>query len=349
MIILGIETSCDETAAAIVEAKRPPTRRARAGGRFIIRSNVVSSQIAIHRPYGGVVPELAARDHIKHIIPVISRALAAAKVAPRRIDRIAVTTGPGLITSLLVGSQTAKTLAYLWHKPIVSVNHLRAHLYAAWLGERPVRFPALGLIVSGGHTELILLHDSRRFKKIGQTIDDAAGEAFDKVAALLGLSYPGGPAVAASAKQGDAAAFTFPRPMMKSPDFNFSFAGLKTAVIYTANRKWQIANGGGGRRSKLKADISASFQQAVVDVLVSKTVAAAKRFKVKTVILSGGVAANRLLRSQMGGATRGAGIAFVVPDFKFCTDNAVMIAVAGFFGKPTPWQKVEVDPNWEIG
>ena len=342
MIILGIETSCDETAAAIVEAKRPPTRRARAGGRFIIRSNVVSSQIAIHRPYGGVVPELAARDHIKHIIPVISRALAAAKVAPRRIDRIAVTTGPGLITSLLVGSQTAKTLAYLWHKPIVSVNHLRAHLYAAWLGERPVRFPALGLIVSGGHTELILLHDSRRFKKIGQTIDDAAGEAFDKVAALLGLSYPGGPAVAASAKQGDAAAFTFPRPMMKSPDFNFSFAGLKTAVLYQAKKLKKIDR-------QLSADLCASFQQAVVDVLVSKTVAAAKRFKVKTVILSGGVAANRLLRSQMGGATRGAGIAFVVPDFKFCTDNAVMIAVAGFFGKPTPWQKVEVDPNWEIG
>ena len=334
MIILGIETSCDETAAAIVEAK---------GGRFIIRSNVVSSQIPTHRPYGGVVPELAARDHIKNVIPVISRALAAAKVAPAKLNRIAVTTGPGLITSLLVGSQTAKTLAYLWHKPIVSVNHLRAHLYAAWLGERPVRFPALGLIVSGGHTELILLHDSRRFKKIGATIDDAAGEAFDKVAALLGLSYPGGPAIAASAKQGNAAAFTFPRPMMKSPDFNFSFAGLKTAVLYQAKKLKKIDR-------QLSADLCASFQQAVVDVLVSKTVAAARRFKVKTVILSGGVAANNELRVTLNHKlkTNYPKLVFLVPPKKLCTDNAVMIAAAGYFGKPTPWQKVEVDPNWEI-
>ena len=344
MRILGIETSCDETAAAIVAVTR---------GRFAVKSNIVSSQIKIHRPYGGVVPEIAARNHIKNIIPVIERALNDARVTPKQIDRIAVTAGPGLITSLLVGAHTAKTLAYLWRKPISAVNHLKAHLYAAWLMDKPVTFPALGLIVSGGHTELILMRNPISLKKIGQTIDDAAGEAFDKVAQILSLSYPGGPIISKLAEKGDPAAFAFPRPMLKSGDFNFSFAGLKTAVLYTVaknreprtkNQRFKVQG------SKFKADIAASFQQAVVDVLVSKTIAAARKHKVKTVILSGGVAANNHLRKTFDQKLKNLNpkLDFLVPPKNFCTDNAAMIAAAGYFTPPSPWQKIDVDPNWEI-
>ncbi len=391
-IILGIETSCDETAAAVVE-------KAAAG--FAVRSNVVASQVKIHARYGGVVPEVAARNHVGKIIPVIDQALKTAQVKPAQLDRLAVTVGPGLITSLLVGVQTAQTLAMVWRKPLIPVNHLRAHVYASWLpmatgGQRseiggrnrpltpnpspsrervvrrgpgegvdqpPIKFPVVALIVSGGHTELVLMRNERHFRLLGQTLDDAAGEAFDKVAKMLGLPYPGGPALAKLADRGNPVAVAFPRPMEKSGDFNFSFSGLKTAVWYYLRdlplpllRKegkhfsppYEGGARGGTMRAAYLADIAASFQAAVVDSLVPKTVVAAERYRAKTVILAGGVAANRRLRQQLGEATVKLGLNFRVPDFAYCTDNAAMIAAAGYFGKPKPWQKVKVDANLPI-
>lgn len=346
MIILGIETSCDETAAALIEVK---------GSKFKILSNIVSSQIKIHQKYGGVVPEVAARKHVENILPVIDLALTQAEIKPEKIDKIAVTVGPGLISSLLVGVETAKTLAFIWQKPIVPINHLKAHLYANWVENKVIKFPALALIVSGGHTELIYLKNKASLKKIGQTLDDAAGEAFDKVAKLLGLAYPGGPVVSKLAQQGNPQAFNFPRPMLNSNDFNFSFAGLKTAVRYTL-QDLQTTNYPpdspsrlvGRRAGKLQTNICASFQQAVVDVLVSKTVKAAKKYKARTIMLSGGVAANQLLRQTLQAEAEVNGFNFFKPPMYLCTDNAAMIAVAANFTKAIPWQKIKVDPNLEI-
>ncbi|MFA5076761.1 MAG: tRNA (adenosine(37)-N6)-threonylcarbamoyltransferase complex transferase subunit TsaD [Patescibacteria group bacterium] len=331
-IILGIESSCDETAAAIVKVS---------GGKFAILSNVVLSQIKIHQKYGGVVPEVAARNHLKDILPVVSQSFSQAKIKPSQIDKIAVTVGPGLITSLLVGMQTAKTLAYVWQKPICPINHLKAHLYANWLNNQSIKFPAICLLVSGGHTEIILLKSPTQFKKVGQTLDDAAGEAFDKTAALLGIGYPGGPIISRLAKKGNPKAFAFARPMINSNDFNFSFSGLKTSILYTV-QKLKTKN------PKLLADLSASFQQAAVDVLVSKTFKAAKFYKVKTVMLCGGVAANELLRQTYKLQATRYKLNFLMPDISLCTDNAVMSAVAGYFTKPIAYQKLKVDPNLEI-
>jgi len=335
MIILGIETSCDETAAALVQYQ---------GGRFKILSNVVSSQIEIHKKYGGVVPEVAARNHLINMIPVVDEALTKAKIKPAKIDHIAVTTGPGLITSLLVGVETAKNLAYLWKKPIYSINHLKAHLYANLVQNKAIKYPAVALIVSGGHTELVLLRKCESgfaFSKIGQTIDDAAGEAFDKVAQLLKIGYPGGPVISKLAEKGDPKAFDFARPMINSNDFNFSFSGLKTSVLYTVQKLKALS-------PKLKADLCASFQQAAIDVLIAKTLKAAKNYKAKTIMLSGGVAANKLLRKNLELKAKSYKLNFLVPDFHLCTDNATMIATAAVFAKPTPWQKLRVDPNLEI-
>lgn len=334
-IILGIESSCDETAAALVKYQ---------GGRFKILSNVVSSQIEIHKKYGGVVPEIAARNHLINIIPVVDEALTKAKIKPKQIDKIAVTTGPGLITSLLVGVETAKNLAYLWQKPIYSINHLKAHLYANLLQNKAIKYPTIALIVSGGHTELILMKDKKSLKKIGQTVDDAAGEAFDKVAKLLNLGYPGGPIVSKLAKKGNSKAFDFPRPMIRDDNFNFSFSGLKTSVLYTMKKIPTLK----AKSHQLKADICASFQQAAVDVLVAKTIKAAKHYKAKTIMLSGGVAANKLLRETLRLKAISYNLGFLVPDFNLCTDNATMIAAAAVFEKPTPWQKLRVNPNLEI-
>jgi len=354
MIILGIESSCDETAAAVVEKKTTG---------FLVRSSVIASQIKIHARYGGVVPEVAARNHVEKIIPVIATALRQAHITPRALDRIAVTAGPGLITSLLVGTQAARTLAYVWQKPIVPVNHLRAHVYAAWLptiGELritnyelrkrknpqsaicnpTIKFPAVALVVSGGHTELVLMKNAKSFRLIGATLDDAAGEAFDKVGKILGLPYPGGPAVSKAAEHGNPLAVAFPRPMENSHDFNFSFSGLKTAVRYHV-RDQQL-------RGNERANIAASFQKTVVDTLVPKTIAAAKKYGARTVILGGGVAANKPLRKQLQIAVETLGIAFVVPDFSYCTDNAAMVAIAGYFGKPVPWKKIRVGANRSV-
>ncbi len=334
-IILGIETSCDETAAALVEYK---------GGKFNILVNVVFSQIDIHKKYGGIVPEVAARNHLMDIIPVISQTLSEAKINFKNISKIAVTNGPGLITSLIVGAQTAKTLAYVWQKPISGINHLKAHMYANWLSNKKIKFPSICLLVSGGHTELILVKAENKFKKIGQTLDDAAGEAFDKVAQMLEIGYPGGPIISELASKGNPLAFKFARPMINSNDFNFSFSGLKTSVLYTIKKisKQKM------KKYQLKADICASFQQAAVEVLVNKTIKAVKATKARTVMLSGGVAANELLRQNIKKEAELLKIDFYVPPLPLCTDNAAMIAVAGFFEKEIVWNKLKVDPNLEI-
>lgn len=320
MKILAIETSCDETAASVLEAK---------GGRFSILSNIIASQIKIHAKTGGVVPEVAAREHVEKIIPIVKKAIKG------KVDLIAVTAGPGLATSLSVGVETAKALAYIWKKPIVAVNHLAGHVYANWLDNRKIEFPILCLIVSGGHTELVLMKKHLDFKIIGSTRDDAAGEAFDKVAKILKLGYPGGPEIAKRVKGKDK--IKFPRPMIKSNDFDFSFSGLKTAVLYYhKDHKKQIN------------EICTAFQNAVIDVLVTKTKKAARKYKVKTVLLGGGVAANQALRNKIKQELN-----CNPPQMKYTTDNAAMIAAAGYFMAKqkqfTPWQKLDIDPNWELG
>ncbi|MBU1164437.1 tRNA (adenosine(37)-N6)-threonylcarbamoyltransferase complex transferase subunit TsaD [Patescibacteria group bacterium] len=348
MIILGIETSCDETAVAVIKVDR---------GNFKILSNVVSSQIAIHAKFGGIVPEVAARNHLKNMLPVLNQALIKAKVNQKKIDYIAVTNKPGLITSLLVGTETAKVLSYVWKKPLITVNHLKAHIYANWLPsgvggapashrndraeapDLPIKFPSIGLIVSGGHTELIYMKDKFSFKNIGQTLDDAAGEAFDKVAKILNLGYPGGPVISKMATKGKPDAFDFPRGMINSKDFNFSFSGIKTSVLYKVRGLKKLS-------VKQKTGIAASFEKAVVDVLVKKTIDAATKYKVKTILLGGGVTANKLLRNEM---KKNVNVDLLIPSFNLCTDNAAIIAAAAYFKilkkDFTPWSEVKVEPN----
>ncbi|MFA5020680.1 MAG: tRNA (adenosine(37)-N6)-threonylcarbamoyltransferase complex transferase subunit TsaD, partial [Patescibacteria group bacterium] len=285
MIILALETSCDETSAAILSGNR---------GDLKLLANVVSSQIDIHKQYGGVVPEVAARHHIQNIIPVVAEALETAKIKPANIDLMAVTSGPGLVTSLIIGVETAKALSYAWQKPLLAVNHMYSHIAANFYGNE-IKFPAVCLVVSGGHTEIVHLKNYQQYKKIGQTIDDAAGEAFDKVAKLLGLGYPGGPAISAKADKFPIPNFQFPiiklpRPMINTKDYNFSFSGLKTAVLYAAQK---IRN----QDENFQIAMSHYFQEAVIEVLVAKTVRAAKQLKAKTILMAGGVAANKELRT----------------------------------------------------
>lgn len=313
MRILGIETSCDETAASVVEVTR---------GRVWVRSHIVNSQIPVHRKYGGVVPEVAAREHVRNIVPVVDEALRHAETQPKDIDRIAVTENPGLMTSLLVGAETARALAWAWGKPLIPVNHLAAHVASGWLPQQgdqsPVpefRFPIVALIASGGHTEFWSVARGFSTKRLGGTLDDAAGEAFDKVATLLRLGYPGGPAIAEAAKSGSAD-IALPRPMLGTNNLAMSFAGLKTAVVYrTESRRFRAA------------DVAASFQSAVVDVLAAKTLRAIHATKAKTLFLVGGVAANQALRERLHRDARGH-VTFVVPQRRFCTDNATMVAMA---------------------
>lgn len=356
MIILGIETSCDETAAALIKMKAQFANRA-FWPEFKILSNIVSSQVKIHAKTGGVVPEVAAREHIKNILPIINEALHKAKTDYKKINGIAVTAGPGLITSLMVGVETAKALAYAWNKPLIPINHLEAHIYSNWLGARGSgprvpKFPLLALIVSGGHTELVLMKKHLDYQVVGRTKDDAAGEAFDKVAKLLKIGYPGGPIISQLAKKGNRQAFDFPRPMMEAKNFDFSFAGLKTAVLYLIKKDFKDKPY--ATSDELRVNVCASFQQAVVDVLVSKTIRSAKKYKVKSVLLSGGVAANKLLRKTLASKVRKElpASSFLHPASQFCTDNAAMIATAGYFHalvhESTPWQKIKVDPNWEL-
>ncbi len=314
--ILGIETSCDETAAAVVE-----------DGRRIL-TNVVASQADLHAQYGGVFPEVASRQHIINIFPIVSQALSQAHLNLGELDAIAVTRGPGLAGSLVVGLNMAKGLAIGSGLPIIGVNHLEAHLYSAWLHYAEVdptppepEFPILALIVSGGHTELVLMKDHLTYQRLGGTLDDAAGEAFDKVARLLGLTYPGGPIIQAYARGGDPHAIKFPRAWLDD-SWNFSFSGLKTAVMR------QVRKLEAGKHTIPVAAIAASFQDSVVDVLVTKTIRAAKEFNAKTVLIAGGVSANASLRETIQEKTR---VAVSIPPIELCTDNAAMIAAAGYF------------------
>ncbi|OGY40883.1 MAG: tRNA (adenosine(37)-N6)-threonylcarbamoyltransferase complex transferase subunit TsaD [Candidatus Buchananbacteria bacterium RBG_13_36_9] len=345
MIILSIETSCDETAVAILEIKDQS---------FKVLANLVSSQINIHKKYGGVVPEVAARKHLENLLPLLEKAMKQAKVTQKDIEAISVVYGPGLITSLIVGIETAKTLSLVWQKSLIPVNHIKAHILANLIegeqGEfRKILFPALCLVVSGGHTSLVLLKDLNTFKTIGQTRDDAVGEAFDKVAKILGLGYPGGPIIAEKAENANKEFFKLPRPMINSHDFDFSFSGLKTAV----RMEW------GKERFRDKEAIKgmcASFQQACIDVLASKTIVAAKKFNVKTVLLGGGVSANKELRKQMESAVKDLEkVDFFQPDLHLTTDNALMVAIAAYFeykeGKErfkNTWKSIKVEPNLEL-
>lgn len=345
MRILGIESSCDETAAAIVEASSDKKDSRRLS--FSVLSSVVASQVETHAKTGGVVPEVAARAHLEAIIPVIQQSICEAgfqSVPP--IDAIAVTSGPGLVTSLRVGVDTARLLSYAWKKPLVAVNHLEGHVYANWLENfKKIEFPILVLIVSGGHTELVLMRKHLDYQIIGATRDDAAGEAFDKVAKLLKLAYPGGPAVSRLATNGNPLAIKFPRPMIDSDDFDFSFAGLKTAVLYHAKKIINLT-------PKIKADICASFEQAAVEVLVKKTIRAANKFKVKTVLLGGGVSANTHLRRELELACQKLRFNYRSPEIKFTGDNAAMIAAAGavhaLANDFISWQKIDVNPNLSL-
>jgi len=330
--ILGIETSCDETAAAVVQ-----------DGTKIL-SNVVATSEKLHQKTGGIVPEIAAREQIKYIIPVVRKALVQAFGAPNinKVDALAVTQSPGLIGSLIVGVETAKTLSFVHQKPLVPVNHLFAHLYANWLEEKaPPKFPALGLIVSGGHTELLLIRGHQKFKWIGGTRDDAAGEAFDKAAKMLNLGYPGGPIIERLSRKGNPQAFNFPRPMIDNESFEFSFSGLKTALYYLIKQKPDLLS-----NAQTIHNLAASFQEAIVDVLVDKTIRAAKHFKVKSIILGGGVAANRQLRKRLQMQSP---LPVHFPPINLSTDNAATTASCAYFNyQPQDIFEVSADPNLQF-
>ncbi len=308
-LVLGIETSCDETAAAVVK-----------DGRKMI-SSVVSSQIRLHEDFGGVVPEIASRSHLESVIYVVKKALSDAGLTDtgEGIDAVAVTNGPGLIGALLVGLSTAKALAMAWNKPFIAVNHLEGHLYAALLENEDFAMPAVVELVSGGHTLLIFMETLGSYKIIGSTVDDAAGEAFDKVSRFLGLGYPGGPAIERIAVGGDGSAVKFPQPMLNQ-GLNLSFSGLKTAVVnfYKQNPEFPIP------------DIAASFQSCAVNVLTAKAVAAVTETGARSLCLAGGVAANSLLRAEIKAAADAIGVACYLPSKSMCTDNAAMIAAAGY-------------------
>lgn len=330
MRILAIESSCDETAISLVKETDEI---------FLIEKNALATQIDIHALYGGVVPEVAAREHTSKFFPLLQSLNIARDGSD--VDIIAVTVGPGLVPALRIGVEFAKTLAYLWNKPLVAVNHLEGHIYSVWLNEPQPIFPSLCLLVSGGHTELIFMKDHGRYEIIGKTRDDAVGEAFDKVAKLVGLSYPGGPVIAKQAKEGKKDAIAFPRPMIDSGDFDFSFSGLKTAVrVYLESHKNYSIE-----------DVCASFEEAIIDTLVTKTLKAVNRFAPRSVILSGGVSANRLLRERLSDSITDtfSDIKFHAPEVSFSGDNAVMIAIAGYFrAKQKDFSNpltLEADPN----
>lgn len=311
MIVLGIESSCDETAAAIVK-----------DGRRIL-SNVVASQVDFHKKYGGVVPEIASRKHVESIIPVIKEALEEAELTLDGIEGIAVTQGPGLVGSLLIGISVAKSIAYARNLPLIGINHLEGHLHAIFLEKADLKFPFIGLVVSGGHTNLYHVKARGDYTFLGQTRDDAAGEAFDKVARLLGLGYPGGVVIDKMAREGNVAAINFPRAIIAKDSLDFSFSGVKTAVLHYVKRQEAEINDG-----QIK-DIVASFQEAVVDVLVTKVFQAAREYKVAEVALAGGVAANTRLREKMAAQSIREDIRVFIPSPQLCTDNAAMIAAAG--------------------
>jgi N6-L-threonylcarbamoyladenine synthase len=336
--ILGIESSCDETAAAVV-----------ADGRRVL-SSCVASQVELHARFGGVVPEIASRAHVEAVNPMIRRALDEAGVGPKDIDAIAVTSRPGLIGSLLVGLMAAKTLAWVWDKPLIGVNHVEAHALSPVLEDEPIEYPAVALVCSGGHTALYECRGPVEMHPLGTTIDDAAGEAFDKVASILGLGYPGGPVVDRTAREGDPQAVRFPRTLLKGQSLDFSFSGLKTAVLYhvegapggrrgdgagpTRRRRHAPGAGYGKGSGNLSpgevADIAASFQAAVVDVLRIKIRRAARLANPRSIVLGGGVSANSALREAVGALAGKLGVELRLPKLRYCVDNAAMIAALGY-------------------
>ncbi len=333
--ILGIETSCDETAASVVSDGR------------VIHSNVVASQIDLHAEYGGVFPELASREHVKAIYPIVEQALHQAHLTIQDIDAIAVTQGPGLAGSLVVGMNMAKGIALATRKPLIGVNHMEGHIYSAWLypanasPHQPPNFPLLALLVSGGHSDLVLMKDHLQYERLGGTLDDAAGEAFDKVARLLGLSYPGGPSIQKASLSGSSTAFAFPRAMMEGT-WDFSFSGVKTSVLRTVESLQAEA------KNLPIEDLAASFQEAVVDVLVEKTLFAADTHQVREIIVAGGVSANKRLRERILSQSKRP---IHIPPLSLCTDNAAMIAGAAYFHfvhKAFSPHDIDVLPTWPL-
>jgi N6-L-threonylcarbamoyladenine synthase len=333
--ILAIETSCDETAAAVIE-----------NGRALI-SSVVASQMELHARYGGIYPEVASRQHVLSIVPVVEQALAEAHITLEEVDAIAVTNGPGLAGSLVVGLNAAKGLALGAGIPLIGVNHLEGHIYSSWVydaSEAPPpepQFPLLALLVSGGHTELNLMTGHLTYRQLGSTLDDAAGEAFDKVARLLGLPYPGGPSVQEAAEEGDPTRYKFPRARIEGT-WNFSFSGLKTAVLY------EVKNIERSGKPLPVNDLAASFQEAVVDVVFSKTMDAAREFEVNEILIAGGVSANRALRQAFKAQTE---FPIHIPRLTLCTDNAAMVGAAGYFRYALGHiseMDMDVQPTWPL-
>ncbi|MCH8741800.1 tRNA (adenosine(37)-N6)-threonylcarbamoyltransferase complex transferase subunit TsaD [Patescibacteria group bacterium] len=384
MIILAIETSCDETAIALVKFQNSRSK---------ILSNIIFSQVEIHKKWGGVVPNLAKREHQRNLVPVLKKALLEARLLKSKIknqqpkiqtknkklkeilerektlyqklkffladyqkpkiELVAVTVGLGLEPALWVGVNFAKALSYFWRFPIIPVNHIEAHIFAHFINKKfqiqdKTIFPALSLSVSGGHTQLTLIKDYGKYKLLGETRDDTAGECFDKVARMLGLGYPGGPIIEKLATKGNPRFFHFPRPMMYTKDYDFSFSGLKTAVLYFLKKQNR------NRIKKHKNDICASFQQAVIDVLIGKTIKAAKQFKVKTVTLGGGVMANKELRKQLKESIRKEmpNTKYQVPDVGLCIDNAAMVAMAAYFRslkkESKNWKEITTNANLKL-
>lgn len=313
ILILAIETSCDETSASIIK------------NGLEVLSNVVASQIDWHRKYGGVVPEIASRKHLELMNPVIEEALLEAGVSFGNLDAVAATYGPGLVGGLLVGLSAAKALAYTLEIPFIGVNHIAGHIYANFISNKEIEAPVVCLTVSGGHTDLLYFKELGRYEILGRTKDDAAGEAFDKTARVLGIGYPGGPAIEKISQEGNPDAIDFPRPFINDPNYDFSFSGLKTAVINYLHRKKQKGE------EINKADVAASFQQAVIDIMKAKIIRAVEMHDVNSVILSGGVAANRTLRNQLEGELKKYDLPLFTPDLKLCTDNAAMIGSVAYY------------------
>lgn len=343
MYILGVETSCDESAASLIYGKNNQVR---------VLSHIISSQIKIHEQYGGVIPEVAAREHLINLIPTIDKAIKKAKIKIKDIDALAVTKGPGLVSSLMAGTETIKSFSLAWQKPIIAINHLSGHIYANFIEtKKEIRFPLISLIVSGGHTLLVYMKNHHNYKIIGETKDDAAGEAYDKGAKMLSLSYPGGPIISkkASLYQKKATNLIFPRPMINKDNLDFSFSGLKTALYYQLkkDKNWQ----------KRINEYCFYYQEAINDVLIKKSLKAIKKYNTKSFLLSGGVSANLDLRESMKKQIRlnFSKVDFFVPKLKYTTDNASMIASAAYFvykkNKEKSfinWQKLKADPNLKL-
>ncbi|MEI7867133.1 MAG: tRNA (adenosine(37)-N6)-threonylcarbamoyltransferase complex transferase subunit TsaD [Candidatus Methylumidiphilus sp.] len=331
MNVLGIETSCDETAVAVYDSRRG------------LLAHALFSQVKIHAEYGGVVPELASRDHVRKLIPLIRQVMEEAKTAPADIGGIAYTAGPGLIGALLVGASVARSLAWAWDVPSVAVHHMEGHLLAPMLEPEPPQYPFVALLVSGGHTQLVRVEDVGHYETLGESLDDAAGEAFDKTAKMLGLGYPGGPALARLAEQGVRGRFAFPRPMTDRPGLDFSFSGLKTHTLTTlAATEASLQD---------KADVAFAFQEAVVETLIIKCRRALKQCGFQRLVVAGGVSANRLMREKLGQTARREGYQVFFPRLEFCTDNGAMIAYAGcqrLLGGHTEPPEILSRPRWPL-